>query len=252
MSNYVKTTDFAAKDALAQGDPNKAGKGSEIDTEFNNIAVAVATKEDVANKNVAGGYAGLDGSGKIAASALSAAVASITATNTFTIVQKIQAPNGEQLRLGGAVGAQNPYLTFYHTDGVTRRGYIQGLEVGGMIIHSEATGSTLALQTNGGGPITMNGTNVTNASLFTAGSLAPGVVPASAVTQHQASLNIAASQVTSGTFADARIALTNVVQHQHLMKTRNISNRTGVEKTLSTSAPSGGSDGDIWYRYTPY
>ena len=39
---YVKTTDFAAKDALASGNPSKIVKGTEIDTEFNAIAVADA------------------------------------------------------------------------------------------------------------------------------------------------------------------------------------------------------------------
>ena len=46
MSNYTKTTNFAAKDALSSGDPNKIVKGTEIDAEFNNIAIAVATKLD--------------------------------------------------------------------------------------------------------------------------------------------------------------------------------------------------------------
>ena len=46
MSNYTKTTNFAAKDALSSGDPNKIVKGTEIDAEFNNIATAVATKRD--------------------------------------------------------------------------------------------------------------------------------------------------------------------------------------------------------------
>lgn len=36
---------------------------------------------------------------------------------------------------------------------------------------------------------------------------------------------------------------------QTAMTTRNITGKSGVTKTLSTSAPSGGSDGDIWYRY---
>jgi hypothetical protein len=44
MSNYTKTVNFAAKDALTTGDANKVVKGTEIDTEFNNIAIAVATK----------------------------------------------------------------------------------------------------------------------------------------------------------------------------------------------------------------
>jgi hypothetical protein len=47
MSNYVKSTDFAAKDALASGNAAKILKGTEIDTEFNNIATAVATKADI-------------------------------------------------------------------------------------------------------------------------------------------------------------------------------------------------------------
>ena len=46
MSNYTKTVNFAAKDALTTGDANKIVKGTEIDTEFNNIATAVATKVD--------------------------------------------------------------------------------------------------------------------------------------------------------------------------------------------------------------
>jgi hypothetical protein len=44
MSNYTKTVNFAAKDSLTTGDANKVVKGTEIDTEFNNIATAIATK----------------------------------------------------------------------------------------------------------------------------------------------------------------------------------------------------------------
>lgn len=47
MTDYVKSTNFASKDALATGNPLKIVKGTEIDTEFNNIAVAVATKADL-------------------------------------------------------------------------------------------------------------------------------------------------------------------------------------------------------------
>lgn len=36
---------------------------------------------------------------------------------------------------------------------------------------------------------------------------------------------------------------------QTAMTTRNITGKAGIAKTLSTSAASGGSDGDIWYRY---
>ncbi len=54
MSNYVKTTNFTAKDSLASGDPNKVIRGSEFDTEFTNIATAVATKADLAGPTFTG------------------------------------------------------------------------------------------------------------------------------------------------------------------------------------------------------
>lgn len=46
MSNYTQSTNFATKDALPSGDPLKIVKGTEINTEFANIAIAVATKAD--------------------------------------------------------------------------------------------------------------------------------------------------------------------------------------------------------------
>ena len=47
MSNYTKSTNFATKDSLPSGDALKIVKGTEIDTEFNNIATAIATKADL-------------------------------------------------------------------------------------------------------------------------------------------------------------------------------------------------------------
>ncbi len=47
MTDYVKSTAFASKDALSTGNPLRIVKGTEIDTEFNNIATAVATKSDI-------------------------------------------------------------------------------------------------------------------------------------------------------------------------------------------------------------
>ena len=47
MSNYTKSTNFASKDSLSAGDPLKIVKGTEINTEFDNIATAVATKADL-------------------------------------------------------------------------------------------------------------------------------------------------------------------------------------------------------------
>jgi len=46
MSNYTKSTNFASKDSLPSGNASKIVKGTEINTEFDNIATAVATKAD--------------------------------------------------------------------------------------------------------------------------------------------------------------------------------------------------------------
>ena len=54
MSNYVQSTNFATKDALPSGDPLKIVKGTEINTEFVNIAIAVATKADLASPTFTG------------------------------------------------------------------------------------------------------------------------------------------------------------------------------------------------------
>ena len=54
MSNYTQSTNFATKDALSSGDPLKIVKGTEINTEFVNIAVAIATKADLASPTFTG------------------------------------------------------------------------------------------------------------------------------------------------------------------------------------------------------
>jgi hypothetical protein len=54
MTDYVKATNFYVKDSLLVGNPDKIVKGSEIDTEFNNIATAVASKANYASPNLTG------------------------------------------------------------------------------------------------------------------------------------------------------------------------------------------------------
>lgn len=54
MSNYTKATDFAVKDSLASGNPNKLVKGTEIDTEFTSVQSAVNSKADLASPALTG------------------------------------------------------------------------------------------------------------------------------------------------------------------------------------------------------
>lgn len=55
MSNYTKTTNFAVKDSLTTGDPNKLILGTLLNTEFDNIATAISSKQDTGG----GSYAGI-------------------------------------------------------------------------------------------------------------------------------------------------------------------------------------------------
>jgi hypothetical protein len=54
MTDYTKSTNFATKDNLSSGNSLKIVKGTEIDTEFNNIATAIATKADLASPTFTG------------------------------------------------------------------------------------------------------------------------------------------------------------------------------------------------------
>lgn len=54
MSNYSKTTDFAAKDSLSTGNANKIVKGTEINDEFAAIQTAVNTKADINSATLTG------------------------------------------------------------------------------------------------------------------------------------------------------------------------------------------------------
>jgi len=54
MTDYTKTTDFAAKDSLPSGDTGKIIRGTEFETEFDNISTSIATKADLASPTFTG------------------------------------------------------------------------------------------------------------------------------------------------------------------------------------------------------
>ena len=54
MTDYTKATNFASKDSLSSGNSLKIVKGTEIDTEFNSIATAIATKADLSGPTFTG------------------------------------------------------------------------------------------------------------------------------------------------------------------------------------------------------
>ena len=54
MTDYTKTTDFAAKDSLPSGDSGKIIRGAEFETEFDNISTSISTKADLASPTFTG------------------------------------------------------------------------------------------------------------------------------------------------------------------------------------------------------
>jgi microcystin-dependent protein len=65
MSNYNKATNFAVKDTLTSGDPDKVVSGAEIDNEFNAIASAVSSKTDKVISSTTDNFVSFDSNGNI-------------------------------------------------------------------------------------------------------------------------------------------------------------------------------------------
>ena len=101
MTDYVKSTNFTSKDSLASGNPLKIIKGSEFDTEFNNIATAIATKADINSPALTGTPTAPTAAGgtsttqiattafvqSAASSAASTAAAKISTLTTWSLVE---------------------------------------------------------------------------------------------------------------------------------------------------------------------
>jgi len=65
MSNYNKATNFAVKDTLTSGDPDKIVSGAEIDNEFNSIASSITSKVDKVAASTTDNLAALDANGNL-------------------------------------------------------------------------------------------------------------------------------------------------------------------------------------------
>ena len=85
MANYTKTTNFAAKDALASGNANKVVKGTEIDTEFTNIQTAITSKADGTFTN----FSFVEASNVLYIYNISTPVAKIDASGNLTVIGNI-------------------------------------------------------------------------------------------------------------------------------------------------------------------
>jgi hypothetical protein len=142
MSQYTKSTNFATKDNLTPGDPLKIVRGTEIDTEFNNIATAIATKTDNASAALTGGTINDTTIGATTAS--TGAFTTLAASGAVTLSGGTA--NGVAYLNGSKVVTSGSALTF---DGTKLTSSASGA-ISGVFNRNTSSGATLDIQVVGG------------------------------------------------------------------------------------------------------
>ena len=216
MSNYTKTTDFAAKDTLPGGDTNKVVRGTEFETEFDAISTAIATKSDTASPTFTGtvtiptvdiNAGAIDGTAIGASSAAAGTFTNLTASGTVNFngatisnlgtitTANLDGGTIDNAVIGGSTAAAGSFTTLAASSSLT---------VGGAAVLTTVTFSNLdaGAVTTSGETFTDSDTQIpTNAAVKAhVAAVTPTLsVTESSVTAHQAALAIAASQLSDVT-----------------------------------------------------
>jgi hypothetical protein len=160
MTAYTKSTNFATKDTLTSGDPLKIVKGTEINTEFDNIATAVNSKSDTASPTFTG--------------TVTIPILSVTGAGTF----------GSTITYGGVTltaavtGTGKMVLDTSPTLITPVLGVATATSINKLTLTAPATSATLtvadgaSLVTSGAYSLTLTATAATNVTLPTTGTLA--------------------------------------------------------------------------------
>lgn len=223
MSDYTKTTNFTAKDALSTGDPLKLVKGSYFDTEFDNIATAITSKYD---------------SNDIASQAQAEALSSNTVLLT---------PASAAFIMTQAAGA-----------GIAEASGVLSLDINGLAADTPVVGDYIAFEDVGGGAdnkctlttligVIEGSLTITESQISDLGAYyASGASPTFATITTTGSINLGhASDTTLARNAAGKVEIENKPIIKHASSTYE-----SGEVTYSTSAASGGTAGDLWFEYT--
>ena len=150
MSDYTKSTNFATKDNLSSGNPLKIVKGTEIDTEFNNIQTAIATKLDSGGTTaVANG-----GTGATTAAGARASLLPTFASNVGKVLAVNSSATDVEFIAAGGSGT---------VTSVSGSGGSTGLTLTGGAITTSGTltlGGTLAVASGGTGSSSLSGAGI--------------------------------------------------------------------------------------------
>jgi len=149
MSNYVKATNFASKDSLPVGDPDKKVKGTEIDNELNSIVNAIESKADSNSPTF---------TGVPAVPTATTGTSTTQAASTAFVQQEVTAATGSL----GTLSTQD--ATAVNIDG----GTIDGTTI-------TASGATITSSTFGGDGSALTALNATQ---LTSGTIPTARIPA--------------------------------------------------------------------------
>ena len=119
MTDYAKSTNFAVKDTLTSGDPNKVVSGAEIDTEFNNVASSSTTKIDKVPSATTGNLPQFTATGAIEDSSESTAsliLAAAPPSGVITVFAGTSAPTG-WLECDGSNVSRSTYADLFSAIG---------------------------------------------------------------------------------------------------------------------------------------
>jgi hypothetical protein len=178
MANYTKTVDFAAKDSLPSGDPNKVVRGSEFEVEFDNISTAIATKANSNNSALTG----------------SATAVNLTVSGTLTAANVVVSGNVD----GRDVSVDGTKLDTIETNAdVTDTANVTAA---GALMDSELTNETAVKALN-------QGVSTTDDVTF-------GTVTADGLTVEAASVEASATNATFSVNVDGGADLTSTISQR--------------------------------------
>lgn len=186
MTNYTFSNDFSVKDGLPTGDPDKAIKGSDIDPEFEAIETAISSKADANDAALTGD-----------STAVNLTVSgTLDATGTLQINSVSVTATAAELNILDGADASLNTLTLPDNTTISTFG-------ASLIDDADAAAARTTLGVDASG--SDNSTDVTLTGSGTYISISGQEITVD---------ELSASDVTSGTFADARISESSVTQHQ--------------------------------------
>jgi hypothetical protein len=170
MANYTKSTNFATKDSLNSGNPLKIVKGTEIDTEFNNIQTAIATKSDSGGTLAVGN----GGTGATTAAAARASLLPAFASNVGKVLAVNSSATDVEFIAAGGTGTVTSVGGTGTVNGISLSGTVTAsgnLTLGGTLSVSSPTG-VLPVANGGSGSASGVAASIVLAGTFSTGTYA--------------------------------------------------------------------------------